>query len=88
MPAWFPGAGFQRQAAVWHEAATRQLHVPYADYVRREVRVQGDPSGAHILTVLVQELGKAGECMAKALAEAYGTDDGTVRCAKMATATR
>ena len=38
IPAWFPGAGFQRQAAVWHEAATRQLHVPYADYMRREVR--------------------------------------------------
>ena len=37
VPAWFPGAGFQRQAAVWHEAATRQLHVPYADYLRREV---------------------------------------------------
>ena len=43
--------------------------------------------GAHILTVFVQELGKAGECMAKALAEAYGTDNATVRCAKMATAT-
>ncbi|PIL25709.1 cytochrome P450 [Ganoderma sinense ZZ0214-1] len=69
VPAWFPGAGFQRQAAVWHEAATRQLHVPYADYVRRE------------------ELGKADECMAKALAEAYGTDDVAVRHAKMATAT-
>ena len=41
VPAWFPGAGFKRQAAVWHEAAARQLHVPYADYERREVRVRG-----------------------------------------------
>ncbi|KAI1785253.1 cytochrome P450 [Ganoderma leucocontextum] len=70
VPAWFPGAGFKRQAAVWHEAATRQLHVPYADYQGREVR-----------------LGKADESMAKVLAEVYGTDESTVRCAKMATAT-
>ncbi|KAI1785432.1 cytochrome P450 [Ganoderma leucocontextum] len=68
IPACFPGAGFKRKAAVWHDAATRQLHVPYADYVRRE------------------ELGKADGCMAKALAEAYGTDEATVRNAKKATA--
>ena len=37
IPTWFPGAGFKRQAAVWREAATRQLHVPYADFVKRQV---------------------------------------------------
>ncbi|RDX49720.1 cytochrome P450 [Lentinus brumalis] len=35
LPTWFPGATFQRQAKAWHQKATRQLHVPYTDFVRR-----------------------------------------------------
>ncbi|TBU22643.1 cytochrome P450 [Dichomitus squalens] len=38
--AWFPGAGFERKAAVWHEAATRKLHVPYADFIERHERLR------------------------------------------------
>ncbi|KAI0369518.1 cytochrome P450 [Pilatotrama ljubarskyi] len=35
VPAWFPGAGFKRQAAVWHKAADKQLHVAYDDFQSR-----------------------------------------------------
>ncbi|KAL7278775.1 hypothetical protein ACG7TL_007784 [Trametes sanguinea] len=35
VPAWFPGAGFKRQAAVWRQAAEKQLHVAYDDFLRR-----------------------------------------------------
>ncbi|OSD00712.1 cytochrome P450 [Trametes coccinea BRFM310] len=35
VPAWFPGAGFKRQAAVWRRAAEKQLHVAYDDFLRR-----------------------------------------------------
>lgn len=29
LPAWFPGAGFHRQAAVWREAMMRFLNIPF-----------------------------------------------------------
>ncbi|TBU52418.1 cytochrome P450 [Dichomitus squalens] len=62
--AWFPGAGFERKAAVWHEAATRKLHVPYADFIERHAS------------------GKAEECVSKALAETFGTDEDVQSCAR------
>ena len=37
LPAWLPGAKFQREAAAWHQKATRQLHVPYEDFLQRLV---------------------------------------------------
>ncbi|RPD77315.1 cytochrome P450 [Lentinus tigrinus ALCF2SS1-7] len=35
LPVWFPGAKFQREAKAWHEKATRQLQVPYEDFLQR-----------------------------------------------------
>ncbi|KAI0354173.1 cytochrome P450 [Trametes cingulata] len=35
LPAWFPGANFKRQAAVWRKAADEQLHVAYDDFLSR-----------------------------------------------------
>ncbi|KAI0774839.1 cytochrome P450 [Trametes elegans] len=35
IPSWFPGAGLKRQAAVWHQAAEKQLHVAYDDFLRQ-----------------------------------------------------
>ena len=40
-----------------------------------------------VLIFLLKELGKAEECMAKALAETFGTDEKTIQRAKMAAAT-
>ncbi|KAI0673216.1 cytochrome P450 [Trametes maxima] len=57
VPAWFPGAGFKRQAAVWREAAEKQLHVAYDDFLERT------------------KLGGVGQCLARSLVEAYGTND-------------
>ncbi|KAI8996287.1 cytochrome P450 [Trametes punicea] len=55
VPSWFPGAAFQRQAAVWRQAAEKQLHVAYDDFLAR------------------MKVGKAGNCMARNLMEAYGS---------------
>ncbi|KAH9945402.1 cytochrome P450, partial [Epithele typhae] len=35
VPAWFPGAQFQRDAAIWRQAAEKQLNVTFDDYLRR-----------------------------------------------------
>ncbi|KAI0659510.1 cytochrome P450 [Cubamyces menziesii] len=38
MPSWLPGAAFKRQAAVWRQAADKQLHVAYDDFLERMKR--------------------------------------------------
>ena len=42
VPAWLPGAGFQRDAAVWHKAADKHLHIAYDDFLQRLVRLLFD----------------------------------------------
>ena len=42
VPAWLPGAGFQRDAAVRHKAADKHLHIAYDDFLQRLVRLLFD----------------------------------------------
>lgn len=37
VPAWFPGASFQRKARRWHDLARRMLEMPYAEAKRNIV---------------------------------------------------
>ncbi|CDO68067.1 hypothetical protein BN946_scf184347.g4 [Trametes cinnabarina] len=62
VPSWLPGAGFKRQAAIWREAAEKQLHVAYDDFLERMVTRSS-------------KLGKAGHCMAQSLIDVYGIGD-------------
>ncbi|KAI0793833.1 cytochrome P450 [Fomes fomentarius] len=57
IPAWLPGAAFQRVTRAWHKKATLQLHMPYMNFMKRLNSGNADDCMAK---TLVEEFGDEG----------------------------
>ncbi|KAI0772489.1 cytochrome P450 [Trametes elegans] len=76
VPSWLPGAGFKRQAEIWRQAAEKQLHVAYDDFLHRMVAHQPMiGSSTSVLTRPGKAGGSAQDCMARSLLETYDPGD-------------
>ncbi|KAJ2922480.1 hypothetical protein H1R20_g14608, partial [Candolleomyces eurysporus] len=58
VPAWFPGASFQRKAREWYKMTRKMVEVPYAD---AKGRIESGSSTASILQTSLQRVGAGGK---------------------------